>query len=182
MHKTIRRRRASALTNYAKRLALVKSRLDRLVIRKTNRGIIAQVVRYSEDGDKVLAHVNSSALRQYKWEPKCNIPTAYLTGMLLAKQSKGKVTGKLVLDNGLYRPIKSGVIFAALRGCVDGGLEVPNSVEFDESRLSGKHIAEFAKNTDKAKPGHQFSSYEKSKFDVKNIESIFNEVKKNIKT
>ena len=182
MYRTIRRRRASALTNYAKRLALVKSRLDRLVIRKTNRGIIAQVVKYYEDGDKVLAHVNSSELRQFKWEPKCNIPTAYLTGMLLAKKSKGKVTSKLVLDNGLYRPIKSGVIFAALKGCVDGGLEVPNNVKFDESRLSGKHIAEFAKSMDSAKAGRQFSSYEKSKFDVKNMESIFNEVKKNIKT
>ncbi|MCL4362958.1 hypothetical protein M1439_00730 [Candidatus Marsarchaeota archaeon] len=39
MYSKINRRRASALTNYDKRLALLKSGLTRLVVRKTNRSM-----------------------------------------------------------------------------------------------------------------------------------------------
>jgi len=93
------KRRRLGLTNYKKRIALVKSGLDRVVVRKSNRNIIGQVVRYNEKGDLVLAHVNSKELLKYNWPVRANKPTAYLTGLLLAK--KYKQDEELVLDIGL---------------------------------------------------------------------------------
>ncbi len=46
------KRRRLGLTNYKRRLALVKGNMDRVVVRKTNKRIIGQVVSYEEKGDK----------------------------------------------------------------------------------------------------------------------------------
>ena len=61
------------------------------------------------------------------WEPRCNIPTAYLTGLLLAKKWKGEAT----LDIGLYKPVKGSVVFAAAKGAQDGGLKLGANIEID---------------------------------------------------
>ncbi len=61
--------------------------MRRVVVRKSNRGISMQVVEYDRSGDKIIASSNSKELKGMGWEPRCNIPTAYLTGMLLGKQA-----------------------------------------------------------------------------------------------
>jgi hypothetical protein len=49
------RRRRAGLTDYRKRLKLVKSGLERLVVRRTNRRIIAMLVKSKAGGMKPLS-------------------------------------------------------------------------------------------------------------------------------
>ena len=56
------RRRKLSLTNYKKRLAMVKGGLDRVVVRKSNKNIMGQIVRYDEKGDAVIASADSKEL------------------------------------------------------------------------------------------------------------------------
>ena len=44
-------------TNYRKRLELLKSGIPRVVVRKTDKSVIAHIVQYSEEGDKTIAMV-----------------------------------------------------------------------------------------------------------------------------
>lgn len=180
MHKHIRTRRVQGLTNYKKRIALLKGGLPRVVIRKSNRGVLAQVIVYEPSGDRISAQANSNELRAVGWAPRCNIPTAYLTGLMLAKKAKA-LGGELVADLGLYRPIKSSVVFAAMKGCIDGGLKVRADITFDAKRLSGEAIKAYAtsiKSTDTFKK--QFSGYAEEKFDVLSITEQFEQAKKKI--
>lgn len=178
MYRMIRHRRRTARTNYKKRIASLKGNMKRVVVRKSNKAITMQIVEYEKDGDKILAGVNSSELRSMGWEPRCNIPTAYLTGMLLAKKINDKKSD-FVLDIGLYRPVKGSVIFAAAKGFQDSGTKLHGNIEFNEARLNGSHIADYA-----SKIGEnykvRFSSYVKSGFDAKGINQKFESVKKQI--
>jgi large subunit ribosomal protein L18 len=169
----IRRRRRNSTTDYAKRVKELKGGLPRLVVRRSNRAVLTQIIEYSEDGDKVLASANSKELRALGWEPRCNIPTAYLTGLLLSKKwSKAEA----VLDIGLYKPVKGSVIFAAAKGAKDGGMSVRSDIEVDPGRLGGAHIENYAKAH---KEG--FSAYAKAGFDVSAIGAKFEQCKKSIK-
>ncbi|MDE1871299.1 MAG: 50S ribosomal protein L18 [Candidatus Micrarchaeota archaeon] len=184
MHKVIRHRRKSARTNYRKRIASLKGGMDRVVVRKSNKAISMQVVEYSISGDKVVASANSRELKAIGWEPRCNTPTAYLTGMLLAKKvgaRKDRIPD-FVLDIGLYRPVKGSVIFAAAKGFKDSdaGLNLHANIEFDSGRLSGKHISDYAGSLKEEKYKERFSSYAKSGFDAKDITKKFESVKKEL--
>ena len=57
------RRRRSGKTNYKKRLAFMKSEKSRLVVRRSNKYLITQLVNYDEAGDKIVAQFNSISLR-----------------------------------------------------------------------------------------------------------------------
>ena len=180
LYKMIRARRRKSLTNYKKRVAQVKSGMLRLVVRKSNRAVTMQIVEYNESGDRVLVSSNSNDLKKLGWEPKRNIPTAYLTGLLLAKKSKAH-NKNITLDIGLYRPIKGSLIFAAAKGSKDGGLNILGNIEVDSKRISGVHIAEYANSIkDEKEFKRQFSSYMDLKFDVKKINEKFEAVKKQI--
>lgn len=140
------RRKREGRTNYPKRLNLLKSKKNRLIIRKTNTKIILQIAQYHPDGDKVLLTVNSSELRKKGWKHSCkNIPAAYLAGMMLAKKAKDKKITEAILDLGLTSPFKGSKVFSALKGVVDGGLKVPSSEEIfpSEERLKGEHISNY---------------------------------------
>ncbi len=173
----IRRRRRLSLTNYSKRIALLKSGMPRLIVRKSNRILTMQIVRYEPSGDIIIASANSNALKKFGWEPRVNIPTAYLTGMLLARSSAKLNVGELVLDIGLYRPISSTVIFAAAKGAQDGGLKLRGSFEVDEKRISGAHIASYAKSLEGEAFKKQFAY---TSVDPKSIEEAFASAKAKI--
>jgi large subunit ribosomal protein L18 len=53
-----------------------------------------------------------------------------------------------VLDIGMQKSIKGCRLFAALKGVVDAGVEVPHSDDIlpSEDRLTGKHIDAHLKN------------------------------------
>ncbi|MDE1856922.1 MAG: 50S ribosomal protein L18 [Candidatus Micrarchaeota archaeon] len=181
MRRFIRARRASALTDYGRRIALLKSNLPRVVVRKSNRNIVAQIVRYEPTGDKVVVTARSSELAAMGWPVHSNTPTAYLTGMMLAKRAKG-MSEELVLDTGLYKPTKSSIIFAAAKGAIDGGLKIKGNIQFDEKRITGSHIVAYADSikSDSARYSKQFSGYLKVKADPTAIAARFDEVKKKI--
>lgn len=179
MFRKIKKRRIRALTNYRKRIMMLKGGIDRLVVRRSNRGVIAQLVRFDIKGDKILASAYSKELGKYGWSPRSNVPTAYLTGFLLAQKSRQSGVEKCILDIGLYKPIKSSIVFSAAKGAVDNGMPVLGEIAADEKRISGIHIQEYAK-TAKAKGANQFSAYAKSGFDVSSINALFEEAKKKI--
>jgi large subunit ribosomal protein L18 len=180
-YKMIKKRRRLALTDYRKRVALLMGGMPRVVVRKSNRSITMQIVAFQPTGDKVLTGITSKDLVKFNWQPRSNIPTAYLTGLALAKRAKKLELKELVLDIGLYKPGKSSVVFAAAKGAVDGGLKISNSIEFDEKRLAGAHISDYAKliKQDNEKYKKQFSGYTGG-FDVEKLSEIFEAAKKKI--
>ena len=169
MYRMIRRRKRTSATNYKKRKLRLRAASTASVVRKSNRGITMQIVEYGREGDRIVASANSRELKGMGWEPRCNIPTAYLTGMLLASKLKDKKT-EFVLDLGLYRPVKGSVIFAAAKGFKDRGANLRGSIEFDEARLSGSHIANYAAKADEQTYKTRFSSYIKAGFEAKSID------------
>ncbi len=137
------RRRREGKTDYAKRLALLKSGKPRLVVRKTNRFIAAQITAWGEAGDNTLASVTSKALAAFGFNGKANTPSAYLTGLLCGVKAKAKGVSEIVLDTGLHSPTKGSVLFAVLKGAVDAGLKANFGEEKmpSEERTSGKHLS-----------------------------------------
>jgi large subunit ribosomal protein L18 len=53
------KRKLNRLTNYTKRLKLLKSGKTRLVFRYTNRNLITQLINYSRFGDNIIFGINS---------------------------------------------------------------------------------------------------------------------------
>ncbi|UCC59111.1 MAG: 50S ribosomal protein L18 [Candidatus Bathyarchaeum sp.] len=141
------RRRREGKTNYRSRRALVLSKSPRLVVRLTLNHTTLQIVEAEAVGDKVLVSAHSRELaKTYGWlSSGGNVPAAYLTGILCGFKAMAKGVEKVFLDIGLHIPSKGSRIFAALKGVLDAGVEVPHSEDIlpDESRISGKHIAEY---------------------------------------
>ena len=139
------RRRREGRTDYRHRAGLLRGRTARLVVRKSNKHIRVQFIDYVEKGDKVVASAVSKELEELGWTGSGkSTPGAYLTGMLAGKRAKEKGLERAVLDIGLREPTKGAVIFAALKGAVDAGIEVPHGEEMlpSKDRISGKHMKE----------------------------------------
>ena len=138
------RRRREGSTDYRRRLALLKSGEHRVVVRTSNRNVIVQFVEYDEKGDKVVATAEARELTELGYAAAGNnTPSAYLTGRLAAKRAKEAGVENGVLDLGRASPHKGGVIFGALKGVVDGGVEVPHGdVLPPEERWRGEHLGD----------------------------------------
>ncbi|MFH1802589.1 MAG: 50S ribosomal protein L18 [archaeon] len=133
MARTIRRRRRENKTDYKSRFHMLKSERPRLVVRITNRYAIAQIVESDIAQDKVIAKVSSKDLLAKGWPKEKggslkSLPAAYLTGFLLVKSLKVKIS-EAILDIGLQRNIKGSRIYAVLKGAVDAGLKIPHNPE-----------------------------------------------------
>lgn len=129
--KTIRRRRGEKKTDYKARFALLKSGRMRLIVRKTNRYIIVQIVETHHAQDKVCIGMTSKVLLEKGW-PKSqqgsikNLQAAYLTGYLLGKMAKEKKIFEAILDIGMQRNIHKSRLYAVLKGALDAGLHIPH--------------------------------------------------------
>jgi len=170
------RRRKEGKTNYKKRLALLKSKAPRLVARKTNKNIIAQVIEYDSKGDKTLVHVNSSQLEAFGWEfGKKSLSSAYLTGLLAGTKAKKAKVEKANLDIGFAIPKRGGWWASVLKGAKDAGLDIKagENAMPSEERVKGKHIEDYAKQAEKPKGVF-------SKADPKDITKKFEEAKQKI--
>ena len=176
------KRRRKNLTNYRKRLALLKSNLPRFVVRKSNKIILTHVVEFNEKFDKTLVMVDSKELKKYNWPSRANLPTAYLTGYLCGKRAIKKNIKKMVMDIGLASPTKCSFAFAALKGALDAGANIAHGeIEFDEERISGKHIVEYAKSTAGTETYNKlFSGYIKTGVKPENLQTMFLDIKKKI--
>lgn len=143
------KRRRLNKTNYKKRFQLLESNKKRLVVRITNHRIVTHIVEYNATGDKTLVTADSKEL---KWNHSLtNTAAAYLAGLLCASKAKKKNIKESILDIGLKTPVKGCRVFAALKGALDGGLNVAHSPEKlpSEERIKGK-----------------FSDFEKVKNDI----------------
>ncbi|MEM2909701.1 MAG: 50S ribosomal protein L18 [Nitrososphaerota archaeon] len=144
LKRTPPKRRRMVLTNYRKRLKLIKSGLPRLVIRRTNRYIIVQAVQSLSGGDRTLVTAISKELRKLGWRGGLkNTPAAYLTGVLVGTRIKALGVRELIADLGLFS--KASRLYAVIKGVIDAGIEVPVSEEVlpSEERLKGAHIRQY---------------------------------------
>ncbi len=142
------RRRREDKTDYRKRLVLLKSGKPRLVARKSSNNMICQIIQYNKKGDKVVASADSRKLKDYGWSGHCgNLPAAYLTGLLCGTNAKKAGIKRAVFDTGLNVSVKGSRLYAALKGAVDAGLDIPhdNVVLPSEERITGKHTKDAAK-------------------------------------
>ena len=138
------KRKRLGKTDYRLRLRLVSSRKPRLVIRRSLKNILLQLVQYHPTGDKIFVSAEGKELKMYGWQGTTrNTPVAYLTGYLLGcKVKKQKVATEAVLDIGLYKAVKGSLLFAAAKGAADAGLAVPFSADIlpSQERIQGKHL------------------------------------------
>ncbi|ODQ80696.1 hypothetical protein BABINDRAFT_7400 [Babjeviella inositovora NRRL Y-12698] len=170
------RRRAEGKTDYYQRKRLVtqhKAKYNspkyRLVVRFTNKDIIAQIVSSQITGDFVFTAAYAHELPRYGiTHGLTNWSAGYATGLLVARRALQKlgldetykgveeVEGefelteavedgprpfKVFLDIGLQRTTTGARIFGVLKGASDGGLYVPHSANrFPGWDIEGKEL------------------------------------------
>jgi large subunit ribosomal protein L18 len=176
------RRKREQKTNYRRRLALLKSEVPRLVIRKTLSGVIVQLVQYQPAGDVVLASATSAQLKKYGLTViNGNIPVCYLTGVLIAKIASAKKIKEVVVDVGLQKLTPQSKIYATVAGAKVGGLHInlDEKILPQESRLLGGHIESYAKllKADAGAYQKQFGALLKANIDPTQITSVYKKVK-----
>ena len=177
IHTVPYRRKREGRTHYKKRLELLKSDSIRLVIRRSNTATLLQFIQYQPDGDKILLTFNSKQLSSYGWDfSKKSIPANYLAGLIVGSKAKQLKISKAILDMGLQTPKAGSKVYAALKGVIDAGVDVPSSSDIfpSEERISGKHI-EDAKNLHES-----FTGYKKAKLDASKMSKVFASVKDKI--
>jgi len=124
-----KKRRLQGKTNYTKRLILLKGNCPRLVIRKSNKYILLQIIESVHAQDKVLAGVSTRDLLKYNWPENKkgslkSLGAAYLGGLLIGKKIKEKIKGKVILDTGLIPSTKGSRVYAAVKGVADAGVNI----------------------------------------------------------
>jgi hypothetical protein len=86
------------------------------------------------------------------------------------------------LDIGLNPPIKGSRIYAALKGVVDSGLDIPHSPDIlpDDSRISGEHIVAGFDHFSNEKDTLMFTKLGKKKTTITSIPKQVEAVKKTL--
>jgi large subunit ribosomal protein L18 len=170
------RRTREGKTHYRRRLRLLMTDRPRLVIRKSAKHMLVQLVANERSGDKVLLSFSTKELRKHGWTYSCgNMPAAYLAGYAAGKKAISLGRKACIVDLGLQN--KGTRLFAAIKGAIDSGLEIPVDPDVlpPQDRLSGEHIAKYASAV---KPGQrQFSAIKEPASIVK----AFHDIKEKIK-
>jgi large subunit ribosomal protein L18 len=98
------------------------------------------------EGDKILDSISGQTLvDNYKWPSDASrksIPASYLVGFSLGKRAVDAGHKEAILDIGLAASSAGNRVFAALKGMIDAGLELPHgeSVLPSDDRINGVHI------------------------------------------
>lgn len=177
------RRRREGKTNYAKRLSTLKSGAIKLVVRISNKNIVAQLIKFNEKGDETLVSVHSRELGKFGWNLSGkNSPAAYLLGSLIAKKAKDKGINSAILDIGFRTPTKQSIQYCVLKGAVENGLDIPHSEDVlpADDRVKGALIASYMKTLQGEELTKRFSGYEKNKIAADSIEKVFEQTKAKI--
>ncbi|KAH7685098.1 Ribosomal protein L5 eukaryotic/L18 archaeal protein [Dioscorea alata] len=193
----------------------------RFVVRFTNKDIIAQIVSASIAGDMVMAAAYAHELPRYGLEVGLtNYAAAYCTGLLLARrvlkmlemdeeyQGNVEATGedfsvepaesrrpfRALLDVGLLRTTTGNRVFGALKGALDGGLDIPHSekrfagfkkddkqldAEVHRKYIFGGHVASYMRSLMEDEPEKyqsHFSCYLKKELEADDIEEMYKKV------
>jgi large subunit ribosomal protein L18 len=140
------RRRKEGKTDYHSRLRRLSGGKPIFVVRVLNKRVIIEIMQYSQKGDKTLVYADSQELKKkFGWKVHGgNTPSAYLTGYLCGLKAIKQNIKKAYADTGLHAKVKGSSIFAAIKGAVDAGLEVPHdeAVFPSEDRIKGVHISD----------------------------------------
>ena len=180
------KRRREGKTNYYKRRKLILSKKPRLVVRVLSKTAIVQIAIPAPKGDIILVSAHSNELKKLGWKGYGRNTTAlYLLGYLAGLKAAKKGIKEAVLDIGLHRPVKGSRVFAAVKGAIDAGLEVPVGEEMlpSEERIKGEHIASYAKQMSEQDPEAYkvfFSQYLQNGLKPEDLPSHFEEIKKKI--
>ncbi len=137
------RRRREGRTNYHVRYKMILSKKPRVVVRKSNASTTLQLVMAEQKGDKTLLTVNSRELKNFGFTSSLsNLPAAYLTGLIFGKKMLALGVDEGIADIGLHASTKGNRIYAAIKGVVDAGVNVPHGSEIlpDDGRIRGEHI------------------------------------------
>jgi len=191
----------------------------RLIVRLSNRDITCQIAYSRIEGDKIVCAAYSHELPRYGVKVGLtNYAAAYCTGLLLARrllkqlgldslyEGTTDVTGdeynveaaedgpgafRCYLDVGLNRTSTGARVFAAMKGAVDGGLNIPHSTkrfpgydaesksfnaEVHRNHIFGLHVSEYMKSLEEEDPEafkRQFSQYIKLGINADQIEGIY---------
>jgi large subunit ribosomal protein L18 len=138
-----KRRKREKRTDYKLRINLLKSPKPRLVIRKSLKNIMIQIIKSENAQDKVIITTHSRELRKLGWNHSLSsIPAGYLTGFILGKKALKNNIKEAILDLGIQKSIMKSRLYATLKGCIDAGLKVNHDPKVfpEEDRIKGKHI------------------------------------------
>ncbi|CAG9833487.1 unnamed protein product [Diabrotica balteata] len=191
----------------------------RLIVRISNRDITCQIAYSRIEGDKIVCAAYSHELPKYGIKTGLtNYAAAYATGLLLARRLLKKlgldnlysgttdVTGdeynveaaeqgpgafRCYLDTGLNRTSTGARVFGAMKGAVDGGLNIPHSTkrfpgfdsesksfnaEVHRNHIFGVHVADYMKSLEEEDPEafkRQFSQYIKLGINADQVENMY---------
>jgi large subunit ribosomal protein L5e len=191
----------------------------RLIVRSTNRDVVCQVAYSRMAGDVIVAAAYSHELPKYGVSVGLkNYAAHYCTGLLLARRllqkfkldeayvGQTEVDGeefnvepnddgpgpfRCFLDTGLTRTTTGNKVFGALKGAVDGGLDIPHSCRrfpgydtegdnFDAEThckyIFGGNIGEYMtklKDEDEEAYAKQFSQFIKNGIDAEGLEEMY---------
>jgi len=194
----------------------------RLVVRKTNKDIVCQIAYATIKNDRILTAAYSHELPRYGIKKGLtNYSASYATGLLVARRAltilgmadqyhgvtKNEAIGKyyvveesgerrpfyVILDVGLNRTTTGAKIFAAMKGAVDGGLNIPHSKsmkqfpgykkdsgKFDSRVLRkyifGGHVADYMKKLreeDAEAYQKQFAHYIREGVEPEHVEGVY---------
>lgn len=193
----------------------------RFVVRFTNKDITAQIISASIAGDIILASAYAHELPRYGLEVGLtNYAAAYCTGLLLARrvlkmlemdaEYEGNVeaTGedysveptenrrpfRALLDVGLVKTTTGNRVFGALKGALDGGLDIPHSekrfagfskdskqldAEVHRKYIYGGHVAAYMRTLMEDEPEKyqsHFCEYIKRGIEADNLEELYKKV------
>ncbi|MBI4159396.1 50S ribosomal protein L18 [Candidatus Woesearchaeota archaeon] len=178
------RRKREGKTDYKARLKLLTSKKIRFVIRKKSNVVIAQLIQYVPEGDRVIVSATTADLKKLGWGYHTNnLPSSYLLGYLLGYKAHTHKIKAAILDIGLHSSLKGSSLYATLKGAIDAGLEIPVNEDVlpSEGRIMGKHIQEYAlKIGNSEKYNRQFSRYIKQNVKPEEIGKNFENIKKKI--
>ncbi|MBR80010.1 MAG: 50S ribosomal protein L18 [Euryarchaeota archaeon] len=142
------KRRRTAETDYHRRFRMLRGGAPRAVVRVSNTQVTCQLVSYESEGDRVLASITGKDLvDKHKWPSDASrksVPACYLVGFALAKSAISNGHKEAILDIGLAASSRGSRAYAALKGMVDAGLDVPHSevVLPADERVNGEHIGD----------------------------------------
>ncbi|GIY73168.1 60S ribosomal protein L5 [Caerostris darwini] len=191
----------------------------RMIVRKTNTDIITQIAYARVEGDVIVASAYSHELKRYGVKAGLtNYSAAYCTGLLLARRLLKKlgmdsvyegvavpdgddftvedVDGqpgafRCYLDVGLARTTTGARVFGAMKGAVDGGLDIPHSnkrfpgydaenkqfnADVHRRHIYGQHVAEYMRlliDEDEDAYKKQFSQYIKEGITPDDMEDMY---------
>ena len=124
-YKTKLKRRQQGITNYGKRLELLKGEKLRAVIRISNKKVVSQIIEYIPKGDKTIINATSMELKKYGYKGhNGNKKAAYLTGYLCGKKALKQGIKEVNPDIGLRTPVHKSSVFATIQGLIDSGIKM----------------------------------------------------------